>query len=416
MTARLSQLRTGLTANAVALMTATVAAQGLGLVFWSVTAHLQPPHVVGQASAAVAALALLAMIAQLNLTNVFVRLLPPAGRLGRQLVRRGYLAVILLSLAAGAVYCATGLSKHVVPGGWWPAVQFTLSVPVLAVFTLEDSVLTALRLAPWVAAENISTAIARVALLPVLAISVMGTLGAWVLPAAVAAIVVNWLLFSRALPAHGTVKGTLPGRRQLLSFIGGEYAGAICSTATVQVVPLLVVWRLGTAEAAYLTLPWLIASGISLVMWNVSASFVVEIAGAHGHPGTLLRRSLVLWAAIVAAAMLVCVAGARPLLSIVGALYAAHGVTLLRLVGLSTPFTAMVVLYSTLVWLEQQVWLLAAFQAVSGALMLAVTLMLLPRIGLDAVGWAYLATQAAAAMTVAPLTLRLLRRAEFGRE
>jgi O-antigen/teichoic acid export membrane protein len=414
-TPRLPRLRKGLTVNAMALMTATIAAQGLGLVFWAVAAHLQPPRVVGQASAGVAALTLLAMIAQLNLTNVFVRLLPPAGRLGEQLVRRGYLVVVFLSLVAGAVYCSTGLSDHVVPGGWPQAVQFTLAVPVLAVFALEDSVLTALRLAPWVAVENITTAVARVALLPLLAVSVMGTIGDWVLPAAVAAIGVNSLLFGRALPAHGTVEGTLPGRRRLLSFVAGEYAGNICATATVQVMPLLVVWRLGPAEAAYLTLPWLIASGISLVLWNVAASFVVEAAGARGHPGTLLRRSLVLWAGIVTGAMLVCLAGARPLLGLAGAGYAAHGVALLRLIGLSAPFTALVVLYATLVWLEQRVWLLAGFQAVSGALLLAVTLVLLPRIGLDAVGWAYLATQAAAAAMVTPFTLRLMQRASFRR-
>jgi O-antigen/teichoic acid export membrane protein len=412
--ARLPRLRKGLTVNAMALMTATIAAQGLGLVFWAVAAHLMPPPVVGRASAAISALALLAVIGQLNLTNVFVRLLPAAGRLGEYLVRRGYLAVVSFSVAAGAVYCATGLSGHTVPAGWRQATLFILAVPVLAVFMLEDSVLTALRLSPWVAVENITTAALRIALLPVLAVSVTGTIGAWVLPAVAAAILVNWLLFRRALPAHGTVDGTLPRRRQLLSFVAGEYAGSICATATIQVMPLLVLWRLGPAEAAYLTLPWLIASGISLVLWNVAASFVVEMAGAHGHPGTLLRRSLLLWGGIVAVAMLVCLAGARPLLELAGAGYAAHGVVLFRLIGLSVPFTALVVLYSTLVWLNKRIWLLAGFQAASGALMLVITIAALPRIGLNAVGWAYLATQAAAAAVVTPLSVRLIRRAEFG--
>ena len=413
--ARRPRLRKGLTVNAMALMTATIAAQGLGLVFWAVAAHLIPPAVVGRASAAISALALLAAIGQLNLTNVFVRLLPAAGHRGEYLVRRGYLVVVFVSLVAGAVYCGTGLSGHVVPGGWLHDVLFTLSVPVLAVFLLEDSVLTALRLSPWVALENITTAVARIALLPLLAMSVMGTIGAWVLPAVAATAGVNWLLFRRALPAHGQADGTLPGRRKLLSFVAGEYAGNICATATVQVMPLLVLWRLGPAEAAYLTLPWLIASGISLVLWNVAASFVVEMAGTHGHPGTLLRRSLLLWGGIVAVAMVVCLAGARLLLELAGPGYAAHGVTLFRLIGLSTPFTALVVLYATLVWLEQRIWLLAGFQAFSGALMIVLSLVLLPRIGLDAVGWAYLATQAAAAAMVTPLSVRIMRRPDFGK-
>ena len=412
---RLPRLPKSLTVNALALMTATIGANGLGLVFWVVAAHLRPPAVVGQASAAVAALTLLSMIAQLNLTNVIVRLLPAAGRLGTYLVERAYLVVVFLSLVAGLVYCASGLGRHVVTGGWAQYAEFTVAVPVLAVFALEDSALTALRLAPAVAAENITTAIARIVLLPVLFETAMGAVWSWVLPALAAAVIVNSLLFGRALPAHGRVPGTLPPRRRLLSFVAGEYAGNICATASVQVMPLIVVWRLGPAAAAYLTLPWLIASGITLVLWNVSASFVVETAGSHGHPGTLLRRSLLLWGGIVAAAMIICVAAARPLIELVGPQYGAEGVPLLRLVGLTAPFTAVIVVYGTLVWLDQRVWLLAGFQAVAGILLLVLALTLLPRLGLIAVGWAYLGTQAALAVAVTPFTVRHIRRAEFGR-
>lgn len=409
------RLRKSVTVNAVSLMTATAAASALGLVFWAEAAHLQPPPVVGRESAAIAALTLLAVIAQLNLTNVFIRLLPVAGRLSGGLVRRGYLAVLCLSLAIGAAYSAIGLRGHLVTGGWGQRALFLLAVPVLAVFALEDSVLTALRLAPWVPVENISTAAGRLVLLPLLGVTSLGggIVASWVLPAAAAAIVVNSLLFRRALPALVTVDGTLPGRHRLLSFVAGEYAGSICATATIQVMPLLVVWRLGATQAAYLTLPWLIASGISLVMWNVASSFVVEAAGARGRPSALLRRSLLLWAAIVIGAVAICVPGAPLLLGLAGAAYAAHGAALLRLIGLSAPFTALVVLYSTLAWLDQRVWLLAAFQAVLGVMVIGITLVLLPRAGLTAVGWAYLATQALAAAGAAPFTLRWMRRFEL---
>jgi O-antigen/teichoic acid export membrane protein len=412
---KLPRVPKSLTVNALALMTATLGANALGLVFWAVAAHLRQPATVGRASAAIAALTLLSMIAGLNLTNVIIRLLPAAGRLGTGLVARSYLVVIFLSVVAGLVYCFSGLGRHVVTGGWVEYLGFSFAVPVLAVFLLEDSVLTALRLTPYVAVENITTAIARIALLPVLFLTAMGAVWSWVLPALAAAIIVNSLLFGRALPDHGKVPGTLPGRRRLLSFVAGEYAGNICAVASVQVMPLIVVWRLGPAAAAFLTLPWLIASGISLVLWNVSASFVVEIAGSHGHPGALLRRSLLLWSGIVAAAMIVCVAGARPLMEVVGAQYVADGVPLLRLIGLSAPFSAVVIIYATLVWLDQRVWLLAGFQAIAGILLLAAALLLLPKLGLTAVGWAYLGTQVALAAAVTPFTVRHIRRAEFRR-
>ena len=75
---RLLHVHKSVTFNALSLMTATVATNALGLVFWTFAARLDAPRIVGRAAAAVAALTLLATISQLNLTNVFIRLLPSA--------------------------------------------------------------------------------------------------------------------------------------------------------------------------------------------------------------------------------------------------------------------------------------------------------------------------------------------------
>lgn len=409
------RLHKSLTVNAASLMTATVVANAFGLVFWAVAAHLKSPGEVGLAAATVAALTLLATIAQLNLTNVFIRLLPGAGRIGTRLISRGYLAVVGLAAAIGILYVVSGLSGSVLPADWGARALFVVAVPVLAVFALQDSVLTALRLAPWVPVENVSFAVSKLALLLLLAPlpGAGGIVISWVAPAAVAVLVVSQLLFRRVLPAREALDGTLPGRRHLLSFLAGEYVGNLCATATVQLLPLLIVWRLGAVAAAYFTLPWLIWMGLTFLMWNVSSSLVVEIAGSHAGSDELIRRSLMLWAAVVLGALVVCVIAAHPLLELAGARYAAHGTALLRLLGLSAPFGAVVTLYSTLVWLEQRVWLLAAFLAVSGLVLLATTLVLLPRVGLAAVGWANLGTQALAAAVMAPLAARRLRRGQL---
>jgi O-antigen/teichoic acid export membrane protein len=405
-------LRSSLTVNAASLLVATVATNALGLVFWIVAAHLETPRNVGRAAAAVAALTLLATFGQLNLTNVFVRLLPTAGRLGAGLVRRGYLAVIVLTLVLGGVYVTSGLGAGVVTGGLGARVLFTLGVTVLGIFALQDSVLTALRLTPWIPVENISAGVCKLALLPVvlLAAGAGAIAAAWVIPALVAVLVVSTLLFKRAFPKLADTPGTLPPRRRLASFVAGEYVGNICAVATIQLMPLIIVWRLGPAQAAYFTLPWLIAAGITMLLWNVAGAFIVELTSTTGGSGQLLRRSLMLWAGVVAGALVVCTLGARPLLDLVGARYAAHGAPLLRLIGLSAPFGAVIAFYCTLVWLDQQVWLLAGFLAVSGAVQIATTLVLLPQLGLVAAGWANLITQAGAAALMAPLAAGRVRR------
>jgi hypothetical protein len=51
---------------------------------------------------------------------------------------------------------------------------------------------------------------------------------------------------------------------------------------------------------------------------------------------------------------------------------------------------------------------------VAGTLLLGGTLVLLPRLGLNAVGWSYLGTQAGLAVAVMPFTVRRIRRVAFG--
>jgi hypothetical protein len=70
-------------------------------------------------------------------------------------------------------------------------------------------------------------------------------------------------------------------------------------------------------------------------------------------------------------------------------------------------------MYSTLLWIDCRIWRLAAFQAVSGAAVLGATLVLLPHLGLAAVGWANLGVQALAAAIAAPLAARRVLSGEL---
>ncbi len=395
----------GMSVNAVSLMVATLATSALGLIFWALAAHIDSASAVGGAFAEVAALTLLATLAQLNMTNVFIRLLPVAGRFTGIFIARGYVAVTALALVIGSAFVASGLGSDVVGASWAERALFVVAVALFAIFALQDSVLTALRIAHWVPVENASFASAKLALLPLLAFlpSHLGPVVAWILPVAIAVIAVNLLLF-RGPVAHTRRmdSGELPPRRRLLSFIAAEYACNLCAIATLQAMPLLVLWRLGAVDEAYFTLPWLICISITLLLWSVGASFVVAVTANPAETRNLLRRSLRLGGAVVLGAVLACCVGGRLILQVAGPGYAEHGTSLLRLLGLSAPFTAVTVVYSAFAWIEQRLWRLVAIQAGSGLLLLTITYALLPQLGLVAVGWAYLAAQGAAAILMAP--------------
>jgi O-antigen/teichoic acid export membrane protein len=395
----------GLTVNALSLMTATVLANVLGLAFWAFASHLHAAAEVGRASAAVSALILLATVAQLNLPNVFLRFLPAAGALSGRFVARSYLVVVVLAVVVGAVYILSGLGAAVLSRGPLEQALFVGSVALCAIFALQDGALTALRLAWWVPIENTSFAVVKLLLLPALVFlpAGLGIVVAWMTPVAVAVVAVNWLLFRRVLPATSDAPaGYLPPRGRLASFVAAEYSATICSTAAMQAMPLLVLWQLGAVETAYFTLPWLIWMAAMVLLGNVMATFVVEAVAAPGRLREGLRRGAILWVAIVSAILVGCTLGAPLLLRVAGPTYAEHGTDLLRLIGLSAPFAAVTFVYTGFAWLEQRVWRLAAIQALTGAMLVGLTLLLLPRLGLVAVGWANLVAQAVNAALMAP--------------
>ena len=400
-----------LTVNAISLIVTTVATNLLGLLFWGIAARIHTPAAVGAAYAELAALVLLSSISQLNLTNIFVRFLPNAGRFTTQFVRRAYAAVVILSLAAGIVFVASGLATSVVGRDLFDHVLFVVSVALFAVFALQDSVMIALRITHWVPIENITCALAKLALLPILVIGAArtGIIVAWVVPVIVAVLIVNGALFSRGMRTRSASgAGEVPSPRKLASFVTAEYLTSLCGLLIAQLMPLLVVWKLGVKANAYFVIPWLANTALSVVLWNVGVSFVVEVVTASENSAKLLRRSMQLWATVVVGALVGCVLLGPLVLPIVGREYARHGVALLRLVGLTAPLLLVSMLYQSFAWLDQRVWWLLAVQVLSLAMFFILTFILIPRLGLVGVGWALLTSRLVAALLmIRPVLLRI---------
>jgi hypothetical protein len=193
----------------------------------------------------------------------------------------------------------------------------------------------------------------------------------------------------------------LPARRQLASFVAAEYLTTLCSVAVAALLPLIVIWQLGATREAYFALPWLIWGGISAVSWNIATSFVVETVTEGAHSARLLRRALVMWLAVVAIAVVACAVVGPTVLTLVNHAYGVHGGPLLQLIGVSAPFTFVIVVYSAFAWLDQRVWFIMSIQACTAAVLLGLSLALVPRLGILGVGWAYFISQVGAAVLMA---------------
>jgi len=391
-----------ITANAFYLTGATLATSVLGLLFWGLAAREHHPQALGRAYAEVSVLTLLSVIAQFNLQSIFVRFLPLAGRLSTYFVRRGYLVVTVTGLGLGALAIVSGAVSSFVAPGYLSHSVFIVAVALFTIFALQDSVLTALRITHWVPIENASFAIIKLGLLlwfVTFTSTRSAIVYAWVLPVAVAVLLVNALLFTRSLPnASRQEGGALPVRRKLASFVAAEYLNTLCSIAVSALLPLIVIWKLGATREAYFAIPWLIWGGISTVSVNIATSFVVETVTERAHSARLLRKALVMWLGVVAIAVVGCSVIGPSVLGLINHSYGTHGGPLLQLIGVSAPFSFVIVVYTAFAWLDQRVWFIMSIQACTAALLLGLSLFLVPRIGILGVGWAYVISQIAAAV------------------
>jgi O-antigen/teichoic acid export membrane protein len=401
--------------NATALMTSTLTSGVLTFGFWVVAARWFPADVVGIVAAVAASMALLGSLAQLNLINLFARFLPLAGDRTRRLVLSGYAASTATAAVLIGGYALLSWSHRLV--GDDPAIWLLFAGMVLAspIFFLQDSVLTALGRAGWVPVIYGVVGVARLALLPlfdsVAADATGAVLAAWTLPVVVATLAVTWWVLARGAPAHGRGQpaATPAGRRGLLGFAAAEYVNGLFTNATAFLPPLLIASAFGAADSAYFYLPWVIGTAAVTLLWNVVTSFVVAASRDGTRARAHLNQLIGLMAAVVVPGALVLSLAAGPLMSVLGADYAANSATTLRLIGLSLPFAGIVLIYSAFSVMEQRIWGLVATRAGGAVVLFAGGWIGLSQLGITSFAAALLASQVVVAAALLPALIRKYR-------
>lgn len=363
----------------------------LGLAFWGLAAHLYATDAVGRASAAISAMALLSGVAQMDLNPLYPRYLPVAGPRTLRMVLFGYATSTGIGLVLAVGFVVLGFGHNILPSGFGPDALFVVAVVFWVVFTIQDSVLTSLRAAPWVPVENISFALAKLALLfAFVGGGVLGIFLGWSLPVVVTIVVVNAYIFFRLVPNHQRASGgvsQLPPLRTMMGFAVSETVSNQMTVVSRAILPILVVDRLGAAAGAYFYIPWLVATNFPLFLWYIATTAVVEAGFDRVQARRHLIRAMRLAVVIVVPAVILLVVAAPEVLNFLKPGYGTRGATLLRLTALATVLYLPTVLYLTLVWIVgRQVWRLAILEGVTAILMVGGSLLLFDRFGINAPG------------------------------
>ncbi|MBW8793817.1 MAG: lipopolysaccharide biosynthesis protein [Streptomyces sp.] len=405
--------------NAYALMLNTGISAVLGLGFWLAAARYYSESAVGQGSAAIAAMKLLAGLTAVTLTGALARFIPVAGRQTGKLIFRTYAgSSLVVALAAGVFLMTLGVwgPSYRFLHGPLPGLGFVAAVIAWNLLTLQDGVLTGLRNAPWVPVGNTVFSAVKLALLVAFAaaVPVAGVFVSWVAAIATSFVPLGWLVFRRLVPRH--VKATAdharpPTLKEIGRFLAGDYTGSLFSLAVVYLVPVIIASQVSSEDNAYFYITTTIGGTTNLLAINMGASLTVE--GSHdparlaGNARAALRRMARIMIPICALLFF----GAPWILGVFGPGYADAATPLLRWFAVGALLRVVMETYFAVLRAQSRTAGLAWLQGLLCVLVLGLTLLLLPRMGLTGAGVAEISSLAVIVTIAAPRLWRTLRAA-----
>ena len=406
----LAHLRTPLYRNGYALVISSAVTSGLGVVFWAVAARTYSTETIGLNSAAISAMMFISYLAQLNMTNALNRFLPKSGNATARLIFSTYGVCTVVALLASVIFLANLstwapelASLGEVPGG---QIAFIVATVLWCIFALQDGVLVGIRQSTWIPIENTLFALAKLALLILLAgiLPLYGLFVAWTLPVMIFVFVINILIFRRLLPRH--VEATQANAEYIpltavMRYVTGDYLSSLIWLAVTTMLPLIIVAQVGATANAHFYLAWTVAYSLYLVSRNFGMSLIAEAAAdetqLHAHSLRTLKQST----RLVAPAVAVLVIGAPYFLRIFGESYAEDSTVLLRLLCLSALPNIITSLYISVARVKRQVWTVVFLQTILSLPVLVLSTSLLQRYGITGIGVAWLTSQGVVALLLA---------------
>ncbi|MGW3953863.1 lipopolysaccharide biosynthesis protein [Streptomyces sp. NPDC004752] len=405
--------------NAYALMLNTGISAVLGVGFWLAAARYYSESAVGQGSAAIAAMKLLAGLTAVTLTGALARFIPVSGRRTGQLVFRTYAGSSLVVALAAGVFLMTldswGPSYRFLHGPL-NGLGFVLAVVAWNLLTLQDGVLTGLRSAPWVPVGNTVFSAVKLGLLVAFAVAIptTGVFVSWVAAIATSVLPLGWLVFRRLVPRHVRAteeRARPPTLKEIGRFLAGDYTGSLFSLAVVYLVPVLIAAQVSSEDNAYFYITTTIGGTVNLLAINMGASLTVE--GSHD-PARLAadtRAALRRMARIMLPICGLLFVGAPWILGVFGAGYADAATPLLRWFAVGALLRVVMETYFATLRAQSRTAGLAWLQGLLCVLVLCLTLLLLPRMGLTGAGVAEISSLTVIVAIAAPRLWRTVRAA-----
>lgn len=398
---RLRQLfRISLYRNAAYLMVTHLTAPLAGFVFWIIAARFYSAEDVGVASAAIAAMLLLVTLSTLGLDFALVRFLPSAGQSAHRMVNSsltlaGMAGVVLSGIfVAGVGFWSPGLA--VLRQSPLNSAIFIAAAVAATLSVVVGKVFVARRRAGFMLASGLVASSLRLPLPILLAASLQsfGIFTAWAIAVLVSLIIGVLVFVPRIQPGYRLLPvfdGRIAGK--MMRFSLANYVGHLFWVLPGLVFPIMVLNILGAEANAYFYIAWAVGGIVTVIPLAVATSLFAE--GSHDERTLTVNawRSLKLTFLIIVPAAAVLIAVADKVLILFGGSYSESGVTLVRIAVLATFPIAINHIYLSMKRVQSKLVQLVALSVFIAVAALLLSYLLLPRLGINGVGVAWVVSQ-----------------------
>jgi O-antigen/teichoic acid export membrane protein len=305
----------------------------LGAGFWLVAAKIFPPQQLGVMTAVLAVIVATGIVVSSGVGDAYAALLPAVGAARPRVYRRGQRVFYILAVLTG-IGSALAVSTSLAAVRWSVGVAVLVIVGVVAwsAFSLQNITLMALGRARLLPAVNIATSLCKIALLPLLAITLnRHSVELAFVISAIAAVLVLQPMIARIINTGKELPSTatIPEDRAV-----GEFNRLVVQTVlqwtlrgAFAVTPFMVTVFAGAKAGALFALSFSIVQPLDFIVAAMCASLVVHASSTPEQATTMARAILIRAAALVAVGSVILVAALPEVLRLLNPEYAEMGAT-----------------------------------------------------------------------------------------
>lgn len=386
--------------NSIYLMLSTAIMAFFGFFFWIINARLYTPEQVGIATTLISVMGLIAGFSNLGLNVGLVRFLPTSEN-KNELINSSFLISSLIALVLSVIFL---LGLHVfsprllfLRENTIYAISFVLFVVALANNIIVEALFVAYRSAKYTLVKNSVLSLTKLFLtLALIAFSAFGIFTAVGLANIIALTLAVFILI-KLFNFRVAYKHNLNEIKKISSYSFGNYIAGFFGSLPVMALPLIIIDKIGAAEAGYFYIALMIANFLFIIPGSITQSLFAEGSHRESEMREHIKKSVKITALLLLPAILITIFFGNYILLAFGKSYSEEAFRLLQLMAISGIFVAINSICGTVLRVRNRVKDLIGV-GVFSALSILLLSFLFIKMQLLGIGWAWIIGQATVAI------------------